>query len=136
MKVPRPGLFEFVHHILHALPFIDILRGGMHIIEYMLFVVKFRTEHVLSDILQRDISLEMVLRIDDRENISGRNRYCLYERSKGCVYGDRSEGGLHQIGHLQERKDSLVAVVRDQFAGIGDSLCVDLIFLHLNKKHK
>ena len=58
-QVPGIRILELFHHTVHLLALIDIGRRRFHIIVNMDLIIQIRLEHILSDILKRDIALQM-----------------------------------------------------------------------------
>ena len=59
-KVPSVSRLKLLHHAVHLLVNINIGWSRLHIIVNMLGILELHRKHITTDILQRDISLEVI----------------------------------------------------------------------------
>ena len=94
-EVPCIRLLEFLHHAVHLFIHVHVCRRGLHVIIDEHLVIQVFLEHILADVLERDISLEMLADVHYRKDIPGRIGYGIHELAESGVYLYRSEVGFY-----------------------------------------
>ena len=90
-------------------------------------VVALVLEHFASDVVERNIALEMILRVNHREDVSLRMRHRVHKFAHCVVDLDRNKVGLDQVVYLEKSKNGLVTVVCKEFSLLCNSFCIDRI---------
>ena len=88
----------------------------------MHLIIKLGMEHILTDIFQRHISVEMIPVIDYREDVSLGSGHNLYKLAQRRIDPYRKEIRLDQVAGLEKGKHGLVAVVGQELSPLRYSL--------------
>jgi hypothetical protein len=105
-QIPCLGLLELLHHAVHLLIYIDISRSRLHVIIYMLRLIKVLLEHIATNILKRDKALKMVPRIQYREYIALRPRDNL-DKLAFLAYEDQCSPANPRVPLVEDMKQIL-----------------------------
>ena len=110
-QIPGVRLLKFPHYALHSLVSVDVGGRGLHIIVDVGRIVDIRSEHIATDVREGDEALEPLLRVQHGEHVALRRRHGIDEFAERRVNPHGREIRLHQVRRLEERQNSLIAVV-------------------------
>mgnify|MGYP000584556826 FL=1 len=114
-QVPRPGLFELLHHFGYHLVLEDDVRGLYDILGDGGPVLGL-VEHVRAYVIEQDDAGELAALLYHREDVAFGGGDDVYEVAEGSLLADGRKVRLYQLVEVEEDHHRPVLVVRDEFA--------------------
>ena len=91
--------------------------------------IQFGFEHIGTYVVEKNISLEFTVFIDDGENVAPRVRDGVEKFAETVIDADGIEIIFNQVVDFQKSKHRLVIVVGEKFSPFCDSFGVDGVWL-------